>query len=460
LEPFVKVSRELCWWCQMRPADSREHKIKRTDLVRVHGRGELRGSRTLVVRSGERSTEHRSTKNDALKFSPSMCAYCNNTRSQPFDRAYDEFIEWVLANDATVLAERRIDLTAVFAFDENGKAEDVLRFFVKHVCCRLAETVNSDGDTLIPSDAVSFLCGGRPPKSIATAMWIEPSWLRFDRLGAGDPNWISILGMEPVEAGPEMRVASRWNYGWLVLGWECWGREEGNAFLDREIALPILCAKPAVFELSYVATTAARHEGGADDQNWLQRVRGGIPVDPDALANSAVAEKFIAGALDSEAAAREEVPDHRQFLLARPFADAGLEVMRAGWLCGVARSVWARGSLDPGAVREVELTENLLDPQLLHREAVALGVAEADSGWSGVSRGFAAMASLKLAEAYEHGVEAEKGEEALFAAASLSGASVAAAGALAEDWPAAWDSVHAALAMLAALGVEVTAIAS
>lgn len=105
------------------------------------------------------------------------------------------------------------------------------------------------------------------------------------------------------------------------------------------------------------------------------------------------------------------------------------------------------------------LTEGLLNPQVLYREAVALGVAEADSGWSGAARGFAAMASLKLAEAYEHGVDSEPGEEALFASASLSGACAAAAGASAEEWPAAWDSVHAALAVLAALGVEVAEMA-
>jgi hypothetical protein len=459
MDPFVRISRDLCWWCQIRPADSREHKFKRTDLVRVHGRGELRGPRTLVVRSGARSTEHRSTKNKALKFSPSMCEYCNNTRSQPFDRAYDEFIEWVLTNETAVLAERRIDLTAVFGSDQKRKGEDVLRFFVKHICCRLAETVDADGDALIPSDAVRFLDGGWPPRNIATAMWIEPSWLRFDRFGEGDPEWISILGMEPVQAGPEMRVASRWNYGWLVLGWECWGEKNGNVFLEREITLPIICAKPAAFELSYVPTTAARGEDGAVDPVWLERVRGGIPLDPDALVDSAVAEKFIAGALDTEAATREEAPDRRELLLARPFAGAPLEVMRAGWLCGVARSVWATGSLDALTVREIALTDRLLDPQILYAEAVALGNVGADSGWLGVARGFAAMASLKLVEAYEHGVEAESGEEALLASASLAGACVAAAGASAEDWPAAWDSVHAALAMLAALGVEVAGMA-
>jgi hypothetical protein len=28
-----------CWWCRTAPADSREHKLKRSDLVRQFGRG-------------------------------------------------------------------------------------------------------------------------------------------------------------------------------------------------------------------------------------------------------------------------------------------------------------------------------------------------------------------------------------------------------------------------------------
>jgi hypothetical protein len=30
---------EACWWCRSAPADSREHKLKRSDLVRQFGAG-------------------------------------------------------------------------------------------------------------------------------------------------------------------------------------------------------------------------------------------------------------------------------------------------------------------------------------------------------------------------------------------------------------------------------------
>ncbi len=441
----------------MRPADSREHKFKRSDLTRIHGRGELRGPRTLVVNSGERNSEHRSTKNDALKFSRSMCAYCNNTRSQPFDQAYDKFIEWVVANHEAVLAERRITLGEVFDPDGIEVAEDVLRFFVKHICCRLAETVMSDGETLLPPDALRFLDGGPPPTSITTDMWIEPSWLRFDQLGADDPGWISILGMEPVHPGPEMRLGSRWNYGWLVLGWECWGAGEGNVFTEDELRLPIVSTRPASFELSFVPTTASRTDDGIVDPAWLKRITGGVPIDREALARSPVAERFIGGALDFEAGTRDQSPDKREFFVAKPFAAPEVEVMRTAWLCGMARSVWAEGSLDPETIHGVTLTDRLLDPRLLYSESVSLGAVGPESGWPGVARGFAAMASLKLAEAYEQKLDTESGEESLLTAASMAGAAAAAAGAWIDDWPALWDSVNSALSVIAPLEADVAA---
>lgn len=457
VEPFIKVSRTTCWWCQVRPADSGEHKFKRSDLTRVHGRGELRGPKTLVVHSGERSSEHRSTKSNALKFTKSMCTYCNNTRSQPFDQAYDKFIEWVVANEARVLAERRIMLTEVFDSASTEQAEDVLRYFVKHICCRLAESVMNVGETLLPPDALTFLDGGPPPTNMTTDMWIEPSWLRFQQAGAGDPEWISILGVEQVHPGPEMRLGSRWNYGWLVLGWECWGEGEGNVFIEDELSLPIVSTRPAAFELSFAPTTADRMDDGGVDPAWLERIRGGVPIDHAALARSPIAEKFIGGALDFEAGIREQSPDKREFFVAKPFASVEVEVMRSAWLCAMARFVWAEGSLDPSGVRNLPLTEHLLDPNLLFSEAMPLGNIGPESGWPGVARGFAAMASLKMVEAHENGVDTEPGEESLLASATLAGAAAAAAGAWLEDWPALWDSINSALSIIAPLEAEVAA---
>jgi hypothetical protein len=385
-----------------------------------------------------------------------MCAYCNNTRSQPFDRAYDEFIEWIIENEQKVLGERRIVLEEVFGPRRAEKAEDVLRFFVKQICCRLAECIRTDtGEALLPPDALAFLDGTAQLRSITTEMWIEPSWLRFDELGAGDPDWISILGHEAVHPGPEMRLGSRWNYGWLVLGWECWGEEEGNVFLGgEEINLPIVSTRPAAFELAFAPTTAKRDQDGNPDEAWLSRITGGSPVEMDTLARSPVSEKFIAGALDTEAGLRDRSPDRREFFVAEPYADPRLEVMRVSWLCGVARSIWAEGSLGVEAIRSVALRDRLLDPALLKREALALGDVGPDSGWPGITSGFAAMASLKLVEAHQRGIDTREGEDALLAAAWLAGAAAAAAAAWQGDHLAGWDAVHSALAVVAALEAE------
>lgn len=456
----VRIARDKCYWCQERDADSREHKFKRSDLIREHGRGELRGGRTLVAHHGERTYEHRSTKNDALKFSPSLCSYCNNSRSQPFDRAYDRFIEWVFENEDKVLAARSVDLEEALGSAWREPAEDVLRYFVKHICCRLAETVTADDEaTLLPRDALEFLDGGPSPESITSEMWIEPTWLRFAHTGAGDPNWVRIMGMEPVHPGPEMRLGSRWNYGWLVLGWECWGEGEGNALLDKSLTLPIVSTRSARAELAFMPTTAKRPGEDGFDMAWLERVTGGLAINNQALSNSAVAERFIGGALDFEAGFRDQAPDRRELVLAEPLASLEVEVMRTGLLCGIARHVWARGTVDAEAVRAVQLTDILLDPNVLFKEAESLGGVAPEEGWPAVTRGFAAMASLKLVQAYEQGVDSDEGHEAMLVAASLAGASAAAAGAWCEDPRGSWDAVHAASALIAPLAEAVNEIA-
>jgi hypothetical protein len=456
---LVKIASGKCYWCQERDADSREHKFKRSDLIREHGRGELRAGRTLVTHRGEKAYEHRSTKNDALKFSPSLCSDCNNSRSQPFDRAYDRFIEWIFENEERVLADRSIDLEEALGSEWARTSEDILRYFVKHICCRLAETVRSDGGTLLPGDALSFLDGGPPPQSITSEMWIEPAWLRFAQAGAGNPNWVRIMGMEAIHPGPEMRLGSRWNYGWLVLGWECWGEGEGNVLLDRKLDLPIVSTRPAVTELAFMPTTAEISDEGTIDTAWLERVTGGSMIDHEALCSSAVTQRFIGGALDFEAGLRDQAPDRRDLHSAEPSTSLEVEVMSAGWLCGIARRVWAMGSVDVEGVRAVELNDALLDPQALFAEAEDLSADAPEEGWRAVTRGFAAMASLKLVEAYEQGVDCEEGYEALLNAASLAGASAAAAGASSEDWRQTWDSIYAASALVAPLAAAVAAIA-
>ncbi len=435
----------MCWWCRERLADSREHKFKRSDLVREHGRGELRGERTLVI-FGDRTREARSTKNDALKFTESLCSYCNNQRSQPFDNAYDRFIEKLLEEEANVLAERRFDLAATFGPDWKRLTEDTLRFFVKHICCRISECLTVDGERSIPTDALEFLDGGPVPPNLSGEMWIEPTWLRHVEMNIGG---IRPMGFEPVHPGPNGRLGSRWVYGWLVLGWEFWGEDPGSHPFETAILdLPIVASRPVDLEFAITPTTA--QHGSAVDQDWLDRVTGGVPVGQEGqLARSPVAQKFIGGALDFEAGTRDQAPDRRELLVQEPSPATEVEVIRAALLCGIAREVWAKLSLSLESVRDIEISDRLVQPAAIQGAVDELPELGPEEGWSTVCNGFAAMASLKMIEAHQQGVDTAGGNEALLTAATLAGACAAAAGAASDDWPVAWDSINAAAAMVA-----------
>ena len=73
----------LCWWCEAREADSKEHKYKRKDLLRLMGEGEG------LVWFGDDDLHHdlqgkgalKRDRYKILKFQKSLCSTCNNARS-------------------------------------------------------------------------------------------------------------------------------------------------------------------------------------------------------------------------------------------------------------------------------------------------------------------------------------------------------------------------------------------
>jgi hypothetical protein len=456
MTPKVAIKRGECYWCREREADSREHKFKRSDLVREHGRGELRGGRTILRYGESGRREARSTKSDALKFTASLCTQCNNARSQPADRAYDRFVEWVFANEDHVLADRKVDLEAALGPAWPTEGENVLRYFVKLALCRIVEVHPGPGDVELPADALAFLDGGPAPRSLACNFWVEPTWLRFCEKGEGDPLWVRPMGMDPIYKEASGRIAGRSYYGWLAFGWEFWGEDSGHAFQNRHLPLPILATRSVELEFALVPNTAPGPAASEEEsRRWVRRISGGgddAIVPPGTLSCSGVGQRFIGGALDFEAGTRGLAPDDREVLVEDPSPSAEIEVVRVGLLCEIARRVWSRCVVDVDAVHAVELTESLVEPAQIEDAVRTLRAMAPGEGWREVCNGLASMASLKTIEAHGAGIESEEGWDALLAASYLAGACAAAAGAASEDWPAAWDSVSAAAARIARVG--------
>ncbi len=194
-----------CWWCGA-PANSREHRHKASDLRREFAKQEYAAGE-VIVRRGEEAIPVQGPNSGKVKFGDVFCARCNNERSQPFDLAYDRLVKWFVAN------EQDVEATGVIRLEEIGQSwqeesDNVLRYFVKHIGCRIAEA----GYT-VPAAFTEFLNGGGYPEGLICSLEIDGAF--------GAINWILVsnpsehgtsgnLGLGPItgEIGREDRHAS------------------------------------------------------------------------------------------------------------------------------------------------------------------------------------------------------------------------------------------------------------
>lgn len=155
-----------CWWCG-NLADSREHKWKKSELDTVYGpSGSERYPLTWVDDDGStRAVQGPNSK--IMKFERSICQNCNNSRSQPFDQAYDQWVEYISANHDRIVARRLVDLPDVVGrADYEDFKLNLAKYFAKHIGCRVAD--GSAGQ--VPYSLIMFLNGETEDSGFA---WTE-----------------------------------------------------------------------------------------------------------------------------------------------------------------------------------------------------------------------------------------------------------------------------------------------
>lgn len=151
--PLVEPG-ELCWWCRTRPATTGEHKYKQTDLARLMGDGSLiwwgdEGTRQIRGKSGIKRDRH-----GVVKFPKSLCASCNNARSQPFDRAYDKFSEHLASDWVRIMPG--VPFNEIYGDSWRQDALDLARYYGKHFGCRMVRT-----GLPVPESLRAFLDGAQ-----------------------------------------------------------------------------------------------------------------------------------------------------------------------------------------------------------------------------------------------------------------------------------------------------------
>ena len=144
---------KICWWCGG-IADSSEHKIKRTDLIEVYGKGPFLDEEKLFYVVDEKSLPVQSAKSDFIKFKRSLCKECNNSRSSVFDKDYSCFISYIKSHYNEILNTQEVNFKTIFGEHWLSKKQNVIRYYLKHIGCQLS----SDGIS-VPKEIKEFLNG-------------------------------------------------------------------------------------------------------------------------------------------------------------------------------------------------------------------------------------------------------------------------------------------------------------
>jgi hypothetical protein len=209
-----------CWWCG-NPADSQEHKYKKADMGRLFGKGPYKGDDALVrvVEGKERTVQGPNSKE--LMFKANLCQICNNQRSQPFDLAYDRFIGHVETNSSTILGSKQISFSAIFGPDWQVGRENVIRYYVKHIGCRLAET-----GIRVETQVLDYLDGKSPLRHIEMDFEIREDIVAMEKKLLSEQLveggvWIGNgMADHHPSTGSYSRFYSHVGYRWLRLNYQ------------------------------------------------------------------------------------------------------------------------------------------------------------------------------------------------------------------------------------------------
>lgn len=165
-----------CWWCANR-ADSREHRFKRSDIVREFGRGPF-DKGEVVKTPGDFNVEQglpiQAPNSTYLKFPANICQKCNNERSQPFDFSYDKFMTYIKKNEESIFESKVVDLSLVYGDRWPTDYTNLIRYFVKSISTRFATA-----DIKIEPEIIEFLNEKKALQFYKLVFQIRTDWVEF-----------------------------------------------------------------------------------------------------------------------------------------------------------------------------------------------------------------------------------------------------------------------------------------
>lgn len=125
----------LCWICEKNQADSGEHIMQASDIR--HSFNIKKGKPFFIHNNDRKNFKIQSIKSDHLKFSKVICSYCNTTRTQRHDRAWEKLSKFFKNN--TLSTDQKIRFNRPFPYEARKFMRDVQLHFVKKMGCAISQ---------------------------------------------------------------------------------------------------------------------------------------------------------------------------------------------------------------------------------------------------------------------------------------------------------------------------------
>jgi len=127
-----------CWICGS-SADSREHKIKKSDLKNLLEKSPTQNSPIYIHTALRKNQPVASLNAKALKYAPSLCTYCNSTRTQPHDFAWQRLAESLCSNNLPLGTMQHVRTNRIFPYDTRRAMRHAHLYLVKVFGCQIVE---------------------------------------------------------------------------------------------------------------------------------------------------------------------------------------------------------------------------------------------------------------------------------------------------------------------------------
>lgn len=199
---------KACWVCG-KPADSAEHAVKKSDIVRMAGSKEFKLGERLIKHTADKKIIIQGPNSKYVKYEKSLCKKCNNESTQPYDRAYDKFIYYFIANNDHIFNYRYIRFNKIYGYNAKYHQMNLFKYFVKSFGCQLVEQSKN-----APQDFVDFLNGKTKNHNLSIAFSIR------DDMPEKLESFYNFYELHDLEGQKDKNTGEEVNFIWAEsIGW-------------------------------------------------------------------------------------------------------------------------------------------------------------------------------------------------------------------------------------------------